>query len=108
MEVVNSLVNIPFSKGLSKDIIETEITSDNIHYVIEHHKSINFKNSFQLLMKELDIMFHNEEVCGEEIIFIIKELMFIILHYQSELKSLKPKLDAKYTELKLMIEKNIL
>ena len=118
IEILNSLVNIPFNTDLDNDIIntniyinensETKLDKDStinfrdskvIYEIIKNHPKINFKNCFHLVMKELEKLFHNEEVCGEDIIFILKELFFIILKYKKEIISDKNNLLIKYKEL---------
>ena len=116
IEILNSLVNIPFDKDLDIDIINTNINTTNtnnsnkidskyIYDLIKNHPKINFKNCFQSMMKELDKMFYNEEVCGEDIMFILKELFLIILKYKKEITQDKDKLFIKYKELEVTTEK---
>ena len=120
IEILNSFVYIPFDKGLDPDIINTNIQNDSLentdeandkHYskkiydIIEKHPKINFKSCFDKTMKELEKMFYNEEVCGEDVIFILKELFFIILKYKKEILTDKNKLSLKYKELEDSTEK---
>jgi hypothetical protein len=136
IEILNSLVYIPFDKGLDVNVINTDIqnyllneeqfpnsSNDNnkdnennenksdkqyskkIYEIIEKHPKINFKSCFNKVMKELDKMFYNEEVCGEDLIFILKELFFIILKYKKEILTDKDKLTLKYKHLDETTEK---
>jgi len=102
LEVLNSLVYIPFDKDLNKDILNTDIskfTNKELYDFIEKHPIINFKICFHNVMKELEKMFYNEEVCGEDIIFTLKELFFLILKYKKDLLNDKNKLLLKYKDL---------
>ena len=76
---MNSLVNIPFDKDLDPDILDTIVDSKNMNNIIENHPKINFKKSFHPFMVQIQKMFYNEEICGEEILFILKELFLLIL-----------------------------
>ena len=129
IEILNSLVYIPFDKGLDIDVINTNIQNDSeiseddqninesipertgkynskkIYDIIEKHPKINFKSCFDKTMKELEKIFYNEEVCGEDVIFILKELFFIILKYKKEILTDKDKLSVKYKELEEATEK---
>jgi hypothetical protein len=98
LEILNSLVSIPFDKDLEQNIIDIDISED-IHDMLESHKIINFKNCFHSVMVELDKMFYNQEVCGEDIIYLLKELFFIINNNKLEIKENKIKLSIKYKEL---------
>jgi hypothetical protein len=105
IEILNSLVHIPFDKGLEKEILDTEISTSNMNKILEFHPKINFKKCFHNVIIELEKMFYNEEVCGEEILFILKELLFIILNNKNEIQIIKPKLSQKYKELEEATEK---
>ena len=109
IEILNSLVNIPFDKDLDIDIINTNIHNDKndskfLYEIIKNHPKICFKNCFHSVMQELEKMFYNEEICGEDIIFILKELFFIILKYKKEIILDKNKLLIKYKELQQATE----
>jgi len=103
LEVLNSLVFIPFEKGLDKDIINIDVhkmSNKELYDYIETHPKINFKRCFNLVMTEMEKMFYNEEICGEDIIFIFKELLFLILKYKKDIIIDNNKLTDKYAELK--------
>jgi hypothetical protein len=102
---MNSLINIPFNKDLDQDILDTIVDSKNMNNIIENHPKINFKNSFHPFMEQIQKMFYNEEICGEEILFILKELFLLILNYKNEIQNVRPKLSIKYNELELAKEK---
>ena len=109
LEVLNSLVSIPFDKDLNNDILDVDFSSeqnsDKLYDFLEHHPTINFKFCFHNVMKELEKMFYNEEVCGEDIIFVLKELFFLILNNKKEILDNKQKLIIKYKELSEITEK---
>lgn len=109
LEVLNSLVSIPFDKDLDDSILNIDFSneknSDKLYNFLENHPTINFKNCFHNVMKELEKMFYNEEVCGEDIIFTLKELFFLILNNKKEILENKHKLINKYKELSELTEK---
>ena len=133
LEIFNSLVNIPFEKGLREDILnidiskldmeqfeenkdeknnessdddedyERDLTNEKEEYVFEflnEYPQLNFKPYFHKVMVEINKMFHNEETCGEEILFILRELFHIINNNKLELIKLKKIYDNNCEDLK--------
>ena len=91
IEIFNSLISIPFSNGLEKEILELNINLDNVDNLIEDHPKLNLKPHFHNVMLEIKNMFYNEEVCKEEILFILRELFHIVYKYKKEIISFRQK-----------------
>ena len=138
LEIFNSLVYIPFEKGLKEDILnidiskldmeqferekreeskegskeesdsdsdseEEDLTNEKEEYIfnfLNEYPQLNFKPYFHNVMVEINKMFHNEETCGEEILFILRELFHIINNNKAELIKFKTIYENKYEELK--------
>ena len=83
---------------------ERDLRDEKEEYVFEFlnkYQQLNFKPHFHNVMVEINKMFHNEETCGEEILFILRELFHIINNNKLELIKFKKMYDNKNKELKI-------
>lgn len=85
------------------DDYERYLINEKEEYMFEFlnkYTQLNFKPYFHNVMVEINKMFHNEETCGEEILFILRELFHIINNNKAELIKLKKIYESKHEELK--------
>lgn len=94
IENMNALITLPFDSDIDEEFKVFNVDNvDELDKFMSEHPKLNFRHCFHPVMEQINKMFADENICGEEILFVLREFFHIVYKHKSEIQKQRQIID---------------